>query len=225
MTPMDYPEKKREAYLNEDLVLSRRVRSSFDGIPTKKLYPAGTRLYRLGTHYRKDGNHDGNPTLEGAFWLPEKEYRRLINEARDGDRPLTHAVRRQYAIKPDWNPKLDNVTEVRLKKPVYGFEGRTAGQIVAGTINPQSRAALEGGALQVFLPGLDPQAGTRTGTTKRALEKLAGPSSPYADVLTYQPDINSKLDPPKPAEAPKRDRRTLFRKLAALDERKRTPGP
>lgn len=232
---MDRPEKKREKYLNEDLSpsdLSEPTRQSFERNPKKTLYPAGTRFYRLGTHFQQNGKHKGNPTMEGAFWLPEKEYLRLRTEARERGRSMTDVSRRSYAIKPDWNPEMDNVTEIRLKKPVYGFEGVTARQVIArgeSEATQHRKKTLKGGAVQVFLPGLDQDRG-RNVKSKEAMEKLPGPSGPHADILTYQPDIDSKLAPRARRKSatgsvtPKPERDALFQKLTELDERRRKRG-
>jgi len=111
---------------------------SFDGKPVKRLVKEGTSLVRM----------IWIPTetvLEGAWWMPKKEFDRLRNEnnnAQHGSgRQLRNYIAQAFSL-PSGDYQL-SIAEIELVQPVYAWEGMAAPLF-----------GRPGGSNQLYLPNL-----------------------------------------------------------------------
>jgi hypothetical protein len=129
------------------------TRASFQGVPEKKLLPAGTRLYRLVPLVT-------DRFFDGVWWMPEgvfSELREDVNRSSHGSGRLLRNYVAQFMALPSSGNQLC-VIEIELTKPVYAWIGRSA---------PLFNRP--GGMEQVFLPNLAERGNPRTSTNARVV--------------------------------------------------------
>ena len=155
--------------LNDDIDFSsaaQDVKDSFRGPPTKTIFKTDELIYRFisirDVEYR-DGTKQGSPLFESAWWVPAETFRAVTKRAFRTKQSFTEAARAGLAVTREWNPHMDWIVIARMKDPVYGWVGPTAGQ---REYKDDAQVWLIGGLDQIWMPGL---AGGGNGT-----------SSPYA---------------------------------------------
>ena len=156
--------------------LPQWVKDAFSGPIQRVKLEAGTRLYKISSHYLEVPNEKtGAPCgIATPWWKPRDEYpensgvdsgldsflglaRRLNTSAGDLSR-VTSAVRRP------WN-NLTHIITARLSKQVYGVFGRTGWQPKDGTLSlariaeldgtgARGRSGYPGGGYQFYIPNM-----------------------------------------------------------------------
>ena len=143
--------------LNERTNLNSEQRSTFrDGKAEKELFPKGTRFYRLVS--RDEWPERGN-NLYSDCYLPEKEFKETVAEAKATNSGIGDVSRRRQAIQREWNYDMNNLAVIELKQDVYGWRGTTGQQAGSGPDDPSNPNRrfdrMAAGGEQVVIPGLN----------------------------------------------------------------------
>jgi hypothetical protein len=126
---------------------------SFQGIPEKKLLPAGTRLYRLVN--LPTGSYFG-----AVWWMPESVFTELLEDANRSSHGSGRLLRNyvaEYMALPSGSTQLC-VVQIELTEPVYAWVGRSA---------PLFNRP--GGMEQVYLPNLGERGSSRSSSCARVV--------------------------------------------------------
>lgn len=134
--------------LNDGYVFARDAspgdQAAFVGTPSRELFRAGTRLYRLVTPSL-------NEILMARWWFPKESWDRLLVLVRKTGCTVQEAVRSRLAVTREWNPQMSQLCIVRLEVDAYGWIGKTKHQPATGS---DRDVLLLGGFDQAFVPNL-----------------------------------------------------------------------
>lgn len=141
------------AYLNEHLALSAEARLTFAGRPEKRLFwDSSAFIYRLVTlAERERGGFSGNALLGGS-WFQQKVWDEIRRSGERLDLTITEVARPGFAVREEWNPKMDWLIRACLRLPVYGWIGRAKHQLISS--KPDENVVYMGNLEQLFLPNL-----------------------------------------------------------------------
>lgn len=113
----------------------------------------GTRLVRFAGP-GCNSNAKPNTIRPGRWWLLERHYFQIANEARAYGVSIPWMVREQCAILCEWSNMTVRITAV-TRKPLLCYRGRGAPVSNKGRLEYDARMADEMGIEQLFIPGLD----------------------------------------------------------------------
>ena len=132
--------------------LTAEASMSFAKPPRKVTFNQGERLYRLVTIVEK--GFAGQHILASPWWIPPATYAQITKTAYRTGKTGTDVARAGLSVAFSWNPKMDWLTILELKKAVYGWVGPAKPQ----PLYPSNRAVLSLGNLdQAYVPDLAPE--------------------------------------------------------------------
>jgi hypothetical protein len=155
----------------------RAARKAFvNEIATRRLFLAGTELFKLTNRQPFQADRKGNGAIDAAespWWCSvtpisgtdDKGYDGLLAAARKAGVSVSEYARESLAVMFQWNPLEHRqlgwaeVHRIELTQPVYGFHGRTAPQRndrlpLASLKLPRDQSWLKGGGFQIYIPNL-----------------------------------------------------------------------
>jgi hypothetical protein len=137
---------------NASSVLTAEASMSFAKPPRQVTFNPSERLYRLVTIVER--GFDGQHILASPWWIPPATYAQITKTAYRTGKKGTDVARSGLAIAFSWNPKMDWLIIVELKKAVYGWVGPAKPQ----PLYLKDRTVLSLGNLdQAYVPGLAPE--------------------------------------------------------------------
>ena len=136
---------------NASSPLTSEALLSFTKAPVRIVFRPGENLFRFGTIVGP--TFKGNDIFGSPWWIPPATYRQITKTAHRTNTSIVDVARSRLAVATAWNPKMDWLMILELKKPVYAWVGPAKPQ-------PLSRAnrsvMLLGHYDQAYVPGLAP---------------------------------------------------------------------
>jgi hypothetical protein len=149
----------------------RDVKEAFWGPPCKNLLLPHVSLYRMVTLADPQAGYEGNELFLSPWWYPQETWEELNRMAQRLDRPMAQVARTHLAVRDAWNPQMDWLCVIQLKKPVWCWRGKIRYQQTA----PASGIYFLGGLDQVFIPNL----------ARGPRDSLASNASDFAEIITF----------------------------------------
>jgi hypothetical protein len=122
----------------------------FTGYPPRRELGPPDRLYRFGSIHQD--TFEGSAILGSEWWVPQQTFSRITRTAHRTGKPIIDVARAMLAVAKPWNPDMDWLTIIELKRQVHAWIGPARAQRIAG---PGS-AILVGSFNQAYVPGLAP---------------------------------------------------------------------
>ncbi len=102
---------------NASSTLTFEALSCFTKAPIRIVLRAGENLYRFVTIVSPP--FKGNEIFSSPWWIPSETYQQITKTAHRTNKPIVDVARSRLAVETDWNPHMDWLTILELKKPVY----------------------------------------------------------------------------------------------------------
>jgi|KBSMisStaDraftv2_1062788.scaffolds.fasta_scaffold416621_1 hypothetical protein len=141
---------------NGTATLTVEALSCFTRAPTRVVLRPGESLYRFGTIV--SATFRGNEIFSSPWWIPAETYQRITKTAHRTNQPIGDVARSRLAVATEWNPDMDWLTILELKKHVYAWVGPAKPQPFSGG---HRSVMLLGNYDQAYVPDLAPP-GTMT---------------------------------------------------------------
>jgi hypothetical protein len=136
----------------------------FSGHPTRVVFHPGEQLYRFGTIVSP--SFTGNEIFASPWWVPPATFDAIARTANRTNTSITDVARSRLAVAKPWNPSMDWLIIIELKRPVYAWVGPAQPQPLDGR---DRSVLLVGNFEQAFVPGLAAQgAASRLGDAESA---------------------------------------------------------
>ena len=136
---------------NGSSTLTFEALSCFTKPPIRVVLRPGENLFRFGTIVSPI--FKGNEIFGSPWWIPSETYRRITKTAHRTNKPIVDVARSRLAVATEWNPKMDWLTILELKKTVYAWVGPAKPQPFSGG---HRSVMLLGNYDQAYVPGLAP---------------------------------------------------------------------
>jgi hypothetical protein len=101
---------------NASSVLTPEAFAAFAKPPRKVILQPGEQLYRCGSIVSR--TFAGNDACGSPWWIPEASYRQISKTAHRTGQSRIDVARSRLAIATPWNPKMDWLMVIELKKAV-----------------------------------------------------------------------------------------------------------
>ncbi len=138
----------------------------FSRQPTRIVFYPGERLYRFGTIV--SASFDGNQIFGSPWWMTAATFHRISQTAQRTNSSIPDVARSRLAIATPWNPSMDWLMIIELKRRVYAWVGPVRPQPLDGR---DRSLLLLGNFDQAYVPGLAaPGASRRLGDAEPASE-------------------------------------------------------
>src|SRR5437016_11449419 len=124
---------------------------AFTRPPQRRVFYPGDPLFRFGSIVSP--TFRGNDIFGSPWWVPKSTYDAIIRTANRTQSSIVDVARSRLAVATPWNPTMEWLMEIELKKAVYGW---------VGPARPQPRdghdrsVLLLGNYDQACVPGLAP---------------------------------------------------------------------
>jgi len=155
--------------LNENLdasSLDPKHRFAFGGTPRRRLFRGSERLLRFVS--LPQPTFEGNELFKSPWWYPQDTFDTIVRRSNRTGKSIVDVARSGLAVTKQWNPTMESLAIIELKRPMYGLVGPARHQ----PLSAGDRSTLLIGNLeQAYVPGL--AAGGD------------GVSSPYAFIYAY----------------------------------------
>lgn len=129
----------------------------FSTPPRRVVFDPGTRLYRLVTIV--NAGFAGNEIFASPWWVPPDTYRQITKRAHRTGRSGVDVARAGLAVAYAWNPEMDWLVILELRRPVQGWVGPTRPQPL---LSPDRSVIALGQLDQAYVPDLAPRGATAT---------------------------------------------------------------
>lgn len=136
---------------NERSVLTPEAFRAFAKPPRRVIVHPGEALYRYVSIVSR--TFVGNDAFGSPWWIPESTYRQISQTAHRTGRSHVEVARSRLAISTPWNPQMDWLMSIELRKPVYAWIGPARPQPLTA---PDRSVLLLGHYDQAYVPGLAP---------------------------------------------------------------------
>jgi hypothetical protein len=136
---------------NASAPLTSEALLCFTRAPLRVVLQPGESLYRFGTLV--SSTFKGNEIFSSPWWVPQETYRRITKTAHRTRQPIVSVARAGLAIANEFNPEMDWLTILELKRPVYAWVGPARPQPLSGG---DRSVMLLGNYDQAYVPGLAP---------------------------------------------------------------------
>jgi hypothetical protein len=123
----------------------------FTKAPLRVVISPGENLFRFGTI--ASPNFKGNDVFGSPWWIPPETYRQITKTAHRTNRSIVDVARSRLAVATTWNPKMDWLMILELKKAVYAWVGPAKPQPLS---SGQRSVMLLGNYDQAYVPDLAP---------------------------------------------------------------------
>lgn len=111
---------------NGSAVLTSEALRCFTRSPRQILLLPGERLFRFTT--MPGPAFKGNEVFASPWWIPHATYRQIAQTAQRTGRTSSEVARARLAVAEAWNPNMDWLTILELRKPVHAWVGPTKPQ-------------------------------------------------------------------------------------------------
>jgi hypothetical protein len=143
------PAGARMDIFNAPSTLTHDASLAFSKAPQRVVLLPGEELYRFGTLV--SATFSGNDVFGSPWWIPAATYRHITKTAHRTGASIIDVARSGLAVSIPWNPEMDWLMVIALRKPVQAWIGPARPQPVSGT----DRSALFlGNYEQAYVPGL-----------------------------------------------------------------------
>ena len=142
---------------NEGSVLTPEAFRAFASPPRRVILQPGEQLYRYVSIVSR--TFKGNDAFGSPWWIPESTYRLISQTAHRTGRSRVDVARSRLAISTPWNPQMDWLLSIELRKAVYAWIGPARAQPLAV---PDRSVLLLGNYDQAYVPGLAPPEAMRS---------------------------------------------------------------
>lgn len=136
---------------NASSTLTSEALLCFTKAPLRVVFRPGENLFRFGTIVSPI--FKGNEIFSSPWWIPPETYRRITKTAHRTNKPIVDVARSRLAVATEWNPKMDWLTILELKKAVYAWVGPAKPQPFSGG---HRSVMLLGNYDQAYVPDLAP---------------------------------------------------------------------
>ena len=136
---------------NASSTLTPEALLAFARAPVRIVFQPGEHLYRFGTVVSP--TFKGNDTFGSPWWIPSATYRQIAETAHRTNKSIIDVARSRLAVATAWNPTMDWLMILELKKAVYAWVGPTKPQPLS--IADRS-VILLGNYDQAYVPDLAP---------------------------------------------------------------------
>lgn len=123
----------------------------FASAPQQVVFRPGENLFRFGTIV--SASFKGNDIFGSPWWVPPTTYRQITKTAHRTGASIVDVARSGLSVAVAWNPKMDWLTILELKKAVYGWVGPAKPQPLYGG---NQSVMLLGNYHQAYVPDLAP---------------------------------------------------------------------
>jgi hypothetical protein len=134
---------------NASYTLNSNDLLAFSKPPRRFVFHPGEQLFRFGSI--QSATFKGNAIFGSPWWIPEATFNAVAKTAHRTQSSLTDVARSRLAVATPWNPTMEWLMVVELKKAVYGWLGPTRPQPLDGS---DRSVLLLGNYDQVYVPGL-----------------------------------------------------------------------
>jgi hypothetical protein len=121
----------------------------FTKAPVRIVLQPGENLFRFGTIVGP--TFKGNDIFGSPWWIPPATYRQITQTAHRTNASIVDVARSRLAVAAAWNPGMDWLMILELKKAVYAWVGPARPQPLS-TANRS--VMLLGNYDQAYVPGL-----------------------------------------------------------------------
>ena len=136
---------------NERAVLTPEAFRTFAKPPRRVILPPGEQLYRYVSIVSR--TFEGNDAFGSPWWIAASTYRQISQTAHRTGRSRADVARSRLAVSTPWNPEMDWLLSIELRKPMYAWIGPARPQPLAA---PNRSVLLLGHYDQAYVPGLAP---------------------------------------------------------------------
>jgi len=136
---------------NASSTLTPVAAATFARPPQRVVLLPGEELFRLGTI--QGPSFRGNDTFGSPWWIPTSTYRLIAKTAHRTGTSIIDVSRSRLAVAPAWNPAMDWLMVIVLKKAVQAWVGPARPQPMS---DGDRSVMLLGFYDQAFVPGLAP---------------------------------------------------------------------
>lgn len=136
---------------NASSALTSEAMLCFTKAPVRVVLRPGENLFRFATIVSP--TFKGNEVFASPWWITQDTYRQITKAAHRLGKPVVDVARSRLAIATAWNPKMDWLTILELKKPVYAWVGPVKPQPFSAS---QRTVTLLGNYDQAYVPDLAP---------------------------------------------------------------------
>jgi hypothetical protein len=136
---------------NASSTLTPEAFAAFAKPPRRVILQPGEQLYRYASIVSR--TFAGNDTFGSPWWIPEATYRQISQTAHRTGRSRVDVARSRLAIATPWNPRMDWLMVIELRKAVQAW---------IGPARPQPHDARDRSVLflgnydQAYVPALAP---------------------------------------------------------------------
>src|SRR5262245_16564390 len=140
---------------NASSTLTPEALDTFAKPPRRVVSLPGEELYRFGTIVSP--TFKGSDAFGSPWWIPPATYRLIAQTAHRTGTSIVEVTRSRLAVAPAWNPTMEWLMIIALKKPVYAWVGPARPQPLA---EGDRSVTLLGHYDQAYVPGLAPPEAT-----------------------------------------------------------------
>ena len=134
---------------NASSALTPNAFKAFSKPPRQQVLRPGEELFRFGTILSPA--FEGNDVFGSPWWIPRSTYQQISKTAHRTGKSMIEVARSRLAVATPWNPKMDWLMIVELRKPVQAWLGPARAQPLDG----RDRSVLLLGQFdQAYVPGL-----------------------------------------------------------------------
>lgn len=128
---------------------------AFTKPPRRVVFQPGEQLFRFASP--ATSTFGGSETFGSPWWVPATTYQSIIKTANRTHSQPADVARSRLAVAGPWNPTMEWLMIIELKKPFYAWLGAARPQPQDG----RNRSVLLLGQYeQAFVPGLAPRGST-----------------------------------------------------------------
>ena len=136
---------------NASSTLTPEAAGTFAKPPRRVIFLPGEELFRLGT--TRSPAFNGSDVFGSPWWIPAASYRLIAKTADRTGASITDVTRSRLAVAPAWNPLMDWLMVIALKKAVQAWIGPARPQ----PLSDRDRSVILLGFYdQAYVPGLAP---------------------------------------------------------------------
>jgi len=140
---------------NAGFTLPSKDLLTFAKAPAIVVFLPGEHLFRFGTI--KDPTFEGSRIFESPWWIPPATYRQITETAHRTGTSIVDVARSRLAVATAWNPVMDWLMVLELRKAVQAWVGPTRPQPLSAG---DRSVMLLGNYDQAYVPGLAPKDAT-----------------------------------------------------------------
>jgi len=135
---------------NASSTLTSEAQMCFAKPPTRVVFQASDTLFRFGSIVSQ--TFKGNDVFGSPWWIPADTYRQITKTAHRTGKSTVDVARSRLAVATAWNPDMDWLMILELRRTVYAWVGPARPQHLAGPRSPM----LLGNFNQAYVPDLAP---------------------------------------------------------------------